>query len=147
MLVFLLGITGGILLDFHLTTSVGQLIFDSSGNGYHSVLGSTLLEESTDAILTDRGAYFESGSMISMPPNNLRSSSFLPLSSTYLFTIILKPLGPGCILSITNGSETKLSLCWDLGILTVTQNGVSVSKSLVQGDFLFRHLEMGYFWV
>ena len=109
--IFLLSLAKASQLSYPFTTSVGQLVQDSSGNNFDGVLGSTLLTESNDAILTDRGAYFNSGTRISVPPNAIHPDSLLPITNTFLFVITFKVLGPGCLLSITNGATTKLSAC------------------------------------
>ena len=112
MLHFLLiALASSSVLYYPFTTLVGQLIQDSTGNDFDGVLGTTLLIESSDAILTDRGAYFNSGTRISVPPNAIHPLSLLPITNTYLFVITFKVLGPGCLLSITNGATTKLSAC------------------------------------
>ena len=121
------------LLQLDLTGSVGQIILDSSGNNLDSILGTTLLVESTDAILTDRGAYFNAGTRISLPPNNLHPESLPPISSSYVFTLTFKVLSAGCILSVTNSGSTLQSLCWSGGVLTFTQNGASLTSAVSLG--------------
>ena len=122
--------------DFHLdlTSSAGQILFDSSVNNYDSILGSTLLVESTDAVLTDRGAYFSDGTRISMPPNNLKPTTLLPIAVDYVFVLNVKPLDAGCILSVTNSTTVKLSLCWSAGTVTMIQSGKTLTKTMTSGN-------------
>ena len=98
-------------LEYDFKTAVGQMIVDKSGSGLNSILGGSILIESVDPILTDRGAYFNGSTYISMPPNTLYPNSHLSITSDYLFTLCLKPLIAGCVLSIVDGATTKLKLC------------------------------------
>ena len=133
MVILLLLLVDASLLKLNLKTSVGQIIEDSSGLHLDAVLGTSLLIEPTDAILTDRGAYFSSGTLISLPPNKLHPSSLLSISNQYIILLFFKALGAGCIFSVTNGSTTKQSLCWSSGVLTLLQNGSSTTQAAVEG--------------
>lgn len=145
---FIVGFVIGTLLEYDLRNSIGQLAYDLSGNNLHGILGKTLFVESNDAIFTDRGAYFSGGTRISALPNNIRPNYLLPISSTYLFLISFKPLGSGCLLSITNGSSTKLEICWNSDTLSFTQNGVTISQPALLGTFYvgtWSYLLIGYY--
>ena len=134
-----------LLLEYQFSSSVGQLIFDATSNHYDAAQGSSLLVESTDPISTDRGVYFAGGTLLSLFPNCLNSFTLLPLSVPYLFVIDFYAISAGCLVSITNGSTTKMSICWAAGSLTITQGGVSVSQSVAQGTW--KSVIIGYYIV
>lgn len=97
------------LVDYDFTNAVGQVVLDTSGNENHAVLGPTLLEEASDPVLTDRGAYFTSATYIQLPPNSLRPLNSVALTNFYgvMFVYIISS---GAIFTVTSSSTIKLKV-------------------------------------
>lgn len=60
-------------LNYRLYDGSGQSLTDLSGNENHLVNGYTLSSEIYDAQWTNRGAYFNGGSIMTLPPNEISS--------------------------------------------------------------------------
>ena len=73
-----------LIAHYKFNQSYGQIIIDHSSNCYHSVLGSTLLKEEFEPILTDRGAYFNYYSYLTLPPNALLPKTPVMITNFYL---------------------------------------------------------------
>ena len=74
------------LVEYNPGINYGQIFRDYSGNGIDAVNGESQYNTDYDTIPTDRGAFFtESGSIISLPPNDY-ISSFLTI--TPLFSVV-----------------------------------------------------------
>lgn len=56
-----------VLYNFH--SARGQIVEDSSGNGYHGVSGSSVGIDSSDVLFTDRGAFFQNSHVHIAPPS------------------------------------------------------------------------------
>ena len=98
-----------LIAHYKFNQSYGQIIIDQSCNSYHSVLGSTLLKEEIDPVLTDRGAYFDYYSYLTLPPNALLPKTSVTLTNFYLvFYVYVAYYGK--ILSIYEEDSLALNL-------------------------------------
>lgn len=118
------------IVEYDFTTSFGQVIIDNSGEENYGVLGETLLEDTSDPILTDRGAYFYEEDYISMPPNALLPLQDLGLTNFY-GVFFIKLTASGTIFSISLSSSIEFKIVHETpNILTLTQNSGITSNSI-----------------
>lgn len=101
--------TAGLIVDYAFSSSIGQVIPDNSGNSYYAVSGSTLLQDLSDPVMTDRGAYFTSSKYISLPPNALQPQVSISLSEFYSILYIYI-ISSGTIFSINQSPDTIFKL-------------------------------------
>ena len=52
--------------EYHFFKNFGESFYDYSGNGYHAINGATADADGSDALITDRGAYFNGASYITI---------------------------------------------------------------------------------
>lgn len=99
------------IVEYKFGHNFGDFFADYSGNGNSGINGLTLATETgIDAMPTDRGAYFSSQSMITLPPNTLKPYSF-NFTNEFLLTtwIYAKGTSSGIITSSSNSQGLQIA--------------------------------------
>ena len=113
------------LLSYNLYQSAGQLVKDKSNSSVYAILGSSLLIESSDPILTDRGGYFNKTQYIQLNPNFI-SSSVPDLQNELIILALIKVIEPGIIFTMHVENTLRLSIKYESGSLYFSRGGNSV---------------------
>ena len=130
--------TSNFIVSYDFTSSIGQVVYDNSLNSLHAVVGTTLLEDLDDPVLTDRGAYFNGNSYITLPPNALLPEDKLTLTNFYaLFFVYV--ISPGTIFSIYNSGTRIMELSHISGSLSLFYKylitSTTIQSSITSGNF------------
>ena len=134
--VHLIPFVSGAFLGYNLYESAGQLVVDDYNPSTYGILGSTLLIESSDPLLTDRGAYFSDTQYIQLNPNFL-STSVPNLQSNLVILALFRVFNPGVIFSMYVDNALQMEISYESDELKFTRNGGSVSYTLGNCKFLF----------
>lgn len=146
LFVQLFSLASGNFLGYNLYESAGQLVQDKFNPSTYGILGPTLLIESSDPLLTDRGGYFETAQYIQLNPNFI-STSVPNLQSNLVILTLFKVLEPGIIFSMYVDNSLQMEISYESGNLKFTRNGNAVQFTISTCKFLFSCLGKSNYWI
>ena len=113
------------LMSYNLYQSIGQLIQDKSNSSVYAILGSSILIESSDPILTDRGGYFNKTQYIQLNPNFI-SSSVPDLQNELIILTLFKVIEPGVIFTMHVENTLRMHIRYESGSLIFSRGGNTI---------------------
>ena len=117
------------VIEYPLWDDFGQVINDFSGNGLHGVYGTNHSDSNQDPKATPKGAFFVTGTTITMPPNTFVNKQIYYKNPTSFILWIFNPYANSGMLFNRYAQNTPADGI-QISIVNTDQISVSISGSL-----------------